>query len=54
MSRPRGKHTATLLKDGTVLVAGGISDAAAEWESWGSSELYDPTTGVWTPTGDMS
>ena len=54
MFRPRGKHTATLLQDGRVLVAGGVSDDAAERESFGSSELYDPTTGVWTPTGSMA
>ena len=40
-------HTATLLQDGKVLVAGG-------WDAFGvpitSAELYDPATGAWTPT----
>jgi WD40 repeat protein len=38
-------HTATLLADGTVLVAGGTDD--------GSAELYDPISGTWRPTGSM-
>jgi WD40 repeat protein len=43
-------HTATLLPDGRVLVAGGgdsnVNPAAAE--------LYDPRTGSWAATGDMT
>jgi hypothetical protein len=35
-------HTATLMADGTVLIAGG-----------GSGALYDPTTGTWSATGQM-
>ena len=41
---PLGK-SATLLGDGRVLFAGGCSTAA---------ELYDPATGTFTPTGDMT
>src|SRR5215470_20210211 len=39
--------SATLLKDGRVLVAGGD-------DSGTSAELYNPTTGTWSATGSMS
>jgi len=48
MAVARSSHTATLLTNGKVLVAGGTFDERA------SAELYDPATGTWTPTGDMT
>src|SRR3989304_3352953 len=39
-------HTATLLPNGKVLIAGGRNDASAH----SSAELYDPATGFFTPT----
>jgi hypothetical protein len=42
----RFNHTATLLANGKVLVAGGTGR--------NSAELYDPVTGVWTPTGNLN
>jgi len=41
--------TATLLSDGTVLVAGGGASPAIR-----KAEIYDPATNTWTPTGSMN
>jgi N-acetylneuraminic acid mutarotase len=48
-------HTATLLPNGQVLVAGGIAgDIQNPGENQTGAELYDPATGIWTATGSMS
>jgi N-acetylneuraminic acid mutarotase len=55
MNVTRDGHTATLLHNGKVLVAGGENlrdDGRLNHLS--SAELYDPTTGKWMETGSMS
>jgi hypothetical protein len=50
MQTARWNHTATLLPNGTVLIAGGLDQNHAELTS---AEIYDPVTGTFTPTGSM-
>src|SRR5262245_3740651 len=46
MTLPHDAGTATLLKDGRVLVAGGYHGAVTPFAfNFGSAELYDPATG---------
>jgi hypothetical protein len=47
-------HTATLLNDGRVLIAGGTTEAAGGGEATASAEIFDPTTGTFGPCGWMS
>jgi hypothetical protein len=49
MSEARRSHTATLLPDGRVLVAGGESLGGI----LASAEIYDPAAGTWKHTGPM-
>jgi N-acetylneuraminic acid mutarotase len=54
MTTAREGHTATLLKNGKVLVAGGHKDRREARTVFSSAELYDPATGRFTATGDMT
>src|SRR6266436_6650947 len=49
----RQDHTATLLENGKVLVAGGFNHRLNP-SSLASAELYDPATGTWTNTGQLA
>lgn len=54
MTTTRHAHTATLLNNGEVLIAGGDSGPAASTTYLASAELYNPASGTFTPTGTMS
>ena len=50
LATARSAHTATLLPNGKVLVAGGYNGSG----SLASAELYDPASGTWTATGSLA
>ena len=50
LATARDHHTATLLPNGKVLVAGGFNNS----EHLASAELYDPASGTWTATGSLA
>lgn len=50
LNTSRWQHTATLLPNGNVLVAGGFGASGYLL----SAEVYDPATGVWTITGSLN
>lgn len=60
MTTRRALHTAILLPDGRVLVAGGRTcdqpppTACNFTFRSDTAEIYDPTTGTWTPTGSLT
>jgi hypothetical protein len=46
-------HTATLLNDGRLLIAGGTDEDGGGGAATSSTELYDPATGSFALTGNM-
>jgi len=51
LSTGRANHTATLLPNGKILIAGGAADG---FQPLASAELYDPSTRTFSPAGDMT
>jgi hypothetical protein len=55
MTIPRVGHTATLLQDGRVLIAGGaVPSAQSRSQEVSSAEVYDPVSGTFAETGAMT
>ena len=54
MAAARESHTATLLENGKVLIAGGHKGRRAEMTIYSSAEIYDPATGRFNATGEMT
>ncbi len=54
MNVARSSHTATLLKDGRVLITGCVLLDTWDVSNCDSAELFDPTTGTFTLTGSMT
>lgn len=54
MNLPRSSFTATLLRGGDVLVAGGITQSGAQTSITSSAEIYNPRTNTWMYTSPMS
>ncbi|CAF3519115.1 unnamed protein product [Rotaria sp. Silwood1] len=50
MNYSRDYHTASILTNGKVLITGGED----LWGPLGTAELYDPSTGTWATTGNMT
>jgi len=53
MTTPRYAHTATLLGDGTVLIAGGFGSRSGDPAPF-TAEIYDPASGTFSRTGDLT
>jgi Galactose oxidase, central domain len=54
MTVPRYDHTATLLSDGRVLIAGSQISGADGGTAVASAEIYDPAAATFTMTGSMN
>jgi hypothetical protein len=53
MTIPRSGHSATALPDGRVLIVGGSTQTESRDWITETAELFDPTTGRFSPTGSL-
>ena len=56
MTTAREQHTATLLPNGQVLITGGQTPVigSTNLQLTATAEVYDPSTGLFAPTGSMT
>lgn len=54
ISTPRDHVAATLMSNGSVLIAGGNDGQGTDTSVLASAEVFDPATGQWSTTGSMS
>ena len=54
ISTLRDHVAATLMSNGSVLIAGGNDGKGTDTSVLSSAEVFDPATGQWSSTGDMS
>jgi hypothetical protein len=54
MNAERAAHSATLMSDGKVLIAGGFREEGTSEIAISSAEIFDPQTRTFTPTEDMN
>ena len=54
MNAERAAHSATLLPDGKVLIAGGFREEGTSEIAIASAEVFDPSANTFTPTNDMN
>jgi Kelch motif len=55
MTMARYYHSATVLGDGTVLIAGGFGNPISNFRATASTaEIYDPASGTFSRTGDLT
>jgi hypothetical protein len=54
MTTARESHTATLLKNGNVLITGGHKDRRPAITIYSSAEIYNPASGTFSSTGNLT
>jgi len=54
MTAARAAHTMTMLQNGKVLITGGNRGRRSDITIYASAEIYDPATGRFTATGNMT